>query len=67
MLTSPLLLPAPPRGKESIGGVVCDLAWLKQHDCYQHTSCQECLAEWPAHQGTRQVRQGGGWPLELPT
>ncbi|XP_047489262.1 multiple epidermal growth factor-like domains protein 8 [Penaeus chinensis] len=45
---------SPRGGKSSVVGVRCDKQLLEDHDCYQHTSCTECLAEWPAHPNSEQ-------------
>ncbi|XP_045596655.2 multiple epidermal growth factor-like domains protein 8 [Procambarus clarkii] len=44
----------PRYGKSSVVGVRCDARMLEDHDCYQHKSCTECLAEWPAHPHSEQ-------------
>ncbi|KAG7161272.1 Multiple epidermal growth factor-like domains protein 8-like [Homarus americanus] len=43
-----------PHGKSSVVGVRCDAKLLEDDDCYQLTSCTECLAEWPAHPHSEQ-------------
>ncbi|KAK7078722.1 Multiple epidermal growth factor-like domains protein 8 [Halocaridina rubra] len=48
---------SPRGGKTSVVGVRCDEKLLEIHDCYQHTSCFECLAEWPAHPHSEQKCQ----------
>ena len=45
---------SPKGAKTSVFGVSCDAKLLEEHDCYQHSSCTECLVDWPAHPQSEQ-------------
>ncbi|XP_068203463.1 multiple epidermal growth factor-like domains protein 8 [Palaemon carinicauda] len=52
--TEPITCLSPRGSKTSIVGVHCDEMLRGDNDCYHHTSCTECLAEWPAHPNSEQ-------------
>ncbi len=37
------------------GGTACDMERIQTRDCDQHTTCTECLAQWPVHRGHERV------------
>ena len=42
---------------EFSSGTVCGPERVASRDCYQHTSCSECLGEWPIYRGVPQACQ----------
>ncbi|CAL4062050.1 unnamed protein product, partial [Meganyctiphanes norvegica] len=48
---------SPTSRKTQVLGTMCDAALLQNRDCYQHTTCTECLAHWPAQPKSQQPCQ----------
>ncbi|UYV69928.1 MEGF8 [Cordylochernes scorpioides] len=47
-----------PKGtSELVRGVVCTPNWLSDRECYQYSSCVDCVAFWPAINSSAQVCQ----------